>query len=212
MSPSDHGINALDEISSILIGNEVNALTGVVTRRDLERELESRPYDVIHFAQHGNSGVLHMSDGPVTVEWLTRRIARQSSLKLVFINACDSIETGAAIHNATGCVVISYARPISDRVASRFAEDVYGAIRSGASVHSAFYEALASAQRIFPEEEVRPILIDGHSADWEDRIRRLEKEVSELREIVSAHSRRIDTAILIIILLLEVVNTAIRFV
>ena len=191
VAPAQDGIDALNEIAVVTKENDVTALTGIVTRRDLERELQSEQYDIVHFAQHGTSGLLRLSDGLVTAEWLARRMEGQRNLKLVFINSCDSIEVGAAIHNAIGCPVISYPDPVVDRVASRFAEEVYGSLRSGAGISEAFHDAMASISRLFPDSGAEPILINGIQYARQDdflilcqRVREVEGEVRTLRRLV----------------------------
>lgn len=185
VAPLQPGIDARPEIAAVATGHTVTILDGHVTAWRLEDALREHQYDVIHFVQHGQAGLLQLSDRKVTLEWLVRVLGCQESLRLVFLNACDSVEIGAAIHNAVGCAVVANVGNITDKAALRMATDMYAALDNGATVEEAFAEAKASLRRLYPEEADIPVLINGH-APMEQMI------ISELSERMSAVERRLE--------------------
>jgi hypothetical protein len=215
VAPESRGINPIQEVSAISWGGEVRVLSGVVSRRDLESALLSEKWDVVHFAQHGDDYVLELSDGAVTLEWLVRRLrAVADHLKLIFLNTCNSALMGVAIHNMLGVPVIAFDGEVSDSIASRFAQDVYGSLRSGATVAVAFEEALGSIQRIFPDHQVRPVLVNGNHdiciTDLSRRIDKMEKEIEEIRYVIS--DRAYERWAIFAILIMQAITLAFNFI
>ncbi len=185
VAPLQPGIDARPEISAVATGHMVTILDGHVTAWRLEDTLREDQYDVIHFVQHGQAGLLQLSDRKVTLEWLVRILSHQRSLRLVFLNACDSVEIGAAIHNATGCAVVANTGPISDKAALLMATDMYAALDNGAAVERAFAEAQASLRRMYPNEADIPILINGHSME--------QAAITELSKRMEAVEQQLET-------------------
>ncbi|HEY65561.1 MAG TPA: CHAT domain-containing protein [Caldilineae bacterium] len=163
MAPRLAGIDARPEIAAVASGHEATILDGTVSSWRLEDALRERQYDVVHFIQHGDAGLLQMTDRKVTLEWLLRTFRHQWDLRLIYLNACDSVEIGAALHNSLGCAVVTNKADISEEVATRMACDLYEAMAAGAEVDDAFYEAKAGLRRLYPDQADIPILINGHS-------------------------------------------------
>ncbi len=152
--------NQYPELARIASGNEPTILDGTVTIQSLEMALDSGQYEIVHVIGHGDDNVLAMADGTVTTTWFTRRLRAQRGLKLVFINACNSVSTGAEVHNELHCAVIAHKSPIGDAAGYYFAASVYGALARGASIHNAFHEALDSFETLYKGES-QPILLNG---------------------------------------------------
>ncbi len=216
--PRQDGIDARPEISAVASGHEVTILDGLVTSWRLEDALQDRQYDVVHFAQHGQAGLLQLTDRKVTLEWLVRVFQGQQELRLVFLNACDSVEIGSALHNALGCAVVANKASISNDAALRLACDMYGAMAAGADVVYAFHEAKASLRRLYPQEADIPILINGHmwtSKALTDRVGDLERRVGVLERNMEewAERRTVITperVLLLIVVMLQIWQIVIR--
>ena len=191
VAPSQDGVDARPEIAAVATGHTVTILDGHVTAWRLEDALQEDQYDVIHFVQHGQAGLLQLTDRKVTLEWLVRVLRHQRSLRLVFLNACDSVEIGAAIHNAMGCAVVANTGPIADQAAVLLATDLYAALDNGATIGEAFAEAKASLRRMYSDEADIPILINGHLmgqaiiTELSERMRAVEQRLEILENKVN---------------------------
>ena len=154
-----------DELARIAGGNSLEVCDGAVDRGKLDAFLE-RQFDVIHFAQHGSRAGLELSDGVLEVADLTSMLERQQGLRLLFVNACNSVATGISLHNAFHVPVVAHDAPIDDRAAVAFAETLYRALRSSdALIHTAFERAVRTLQVRFPSDARTPQLINGDMAD-----------------------------------------------
>lgn len=152
------------ELARIASGNRPEIVDGAVDRAGLERALKAAQYDVIHFAGHGGSGVLQLSDGLLDEADLTSMVEDQVRLRFIFVNACDSLRVGAALHNELHVPVIAHDTEIGDGAAKRFAETFYRAYKQTEQVKEAFGRALRTLGRLFEDDANAPVLINGDMA------------------------------------------------
>lgn len=163
VAPEFNDIDVRSEALHIADSNIATIRSGQVPRKLVEEALSRRNYDVVHIGTHGDHGVLELSDGNVTLEWLVRRLRNQvPGLRLVFLNGCNSVDIGIAIHRELHIAVVSHRSPIRDDAAQRFAEEFYGSLSNGATIGEAFNEARESVGRLFDRQEDIPQLINGY--------------------------------------------------
>lgn len=172
------------ELARVASGNQVTVLDGLVDSQKLELALHEQ-YDVIHFAQHGNRGILQMSDGVLGAADLVSMLGWQTSVQLVVVNACNSVAIGIVIHNALHVPVVAHDAPISDGAALTFAEAFYRALRTPRmTVAQAYERALRVLQVQYPDEARTPQLLNGDMASTH--------ELDELRQYIEAGFARFD--------------------
>lgn len=179
----------ITEILGALDGVEVTVLEHA-TEKGLFDALDVGGYHVLHYMGHGGfdaarGGVLFLEDGagraaPLPARLLGDDLAERRSMRLVFLNACD---TGRTSHEAgqdpfTGVAsalvaagipaVIAMQVPVADRAAFAFAEKVYSMIAHGSPVDAA---VAVGRRAIFRTDETSlewatPVLFmrseDGH--------------------------------------------------
>ncbi len=144
-------------------GVEVDFLTDA-TLRALNKKLNERDYHVLHYMGHGDFdedngvGVLVMENEDGGVDgvdgeslYVALRDAR--SIRLVFLNACDTAKStrtqgkdpfagvATALVSAGVPAVVAMQFPISDRAAITFAESLYPGIAEGMPLDAAVAEA-----------------------------------------------------------------------
>ncbi len=166
VAPGETGLNTGTELARIAAGNQLEICDSAVDRGKLEAFLGNRMFDVIHFSQHGNRNGLVFSDGLLEVADLTSMLERQTQLKLLVVNACDSVATGISLHNAFHVPVVAHDAPITDAAAVAFSEVFYRALRNPqVAISVAFERALHTLQVRFANDARTPQLINGDMAD-----------------------------------------------
>jgi hypothetical protein len=146
--------------SGIRMDHELRAIKEAVLRSpnrellDLEVELGVRggglqeaidryQPDIVHFAghAHGSAGILvedeHGEEKVLSPEWLRDLFAHSPSVRVVVLNACDSLPIIQAIHDVVD-YGIGMNREVGDLAATRFAEGFYAALASSRTVEAAF--------------------------------------------------------------------------
>lgn len=189
-------LNTHVDLIAAMGGNLATPLHGVVPMREVLNEIASGQYDAIHFASHGTSNALATSDGMIDEEQLQIAIKKSSDngrqVRLVFLNACQSITTGIYIHSpreGSPSFVIGWRTDVKDTVANMFATRFYSALAmNGEDVHDAFDSGVYAIKRAYPDVEV-PLLLNGRLQDlriaMNDMIIRftsVEKELQESRK------------------------------
>lgn len=164
VAPQTDDLKVLPELSAIASGNRPVILQGAhVSRQALEQALASKQFDFIHFMLHGDHGLLMLSDGPITGEALARACHAQKELRVIFVNACNSLGTATVLHNALHVPVIAHEAEISDSAAIMFARECYAALACGIPLDKAFYSARETTLRLH-SGAVAPQIIDGDMA------------------------------------------------
>lgn len=143
------------------------------TLGELGRWLRTHQVHVLHFIGHGDldprtdDGVLYFCDehgrsSPVSASVLGPYVLDHDPLRLIVLNACRSASTGASdpfsgmaqgLVQQQAAAVVAMQFPITDRAATAFAEEFYGAVADGFPVD----QAVTSA---------RKALWAGYGAEW----------------------------------------------
>jgi hypothetical protein len=161
------------ELTNVAAGNEMTPLLGMVPFMRFEELLSGpRRYDVVHFAMHGDYSVLQFSDGTTTIESLVRALKRQRSLRLCFLNACNTASTAARINNDLGCAVIANEAPINSELAALYATEFYRAVAAEASFEDAETAAwntmdILAKRRGMTQDNLRPIFLASRNRESE---------------------------------------------
>ena len=180
------------ELARIASGNQPLILDGLVTSQALETILDGNQFEVVHIIGEGAINLLDLADGPVTTEWLARRLRKQSQLRLVFINACDSVSTGAALHRVLQVAVIANPLPVNDKAAHDFALSLYGSLARGATVNQAYDESCDSLTVLHPLAPT-PLLLNGRAMEDSQFQTEVLAKLSEVSCNQSAHQIQLDT-------------------
>jgi hypothetical protein len=195
----DGDLQNLAELIEAVGENIATPLRGTVTARELLQRLRSEQFDAVHFAGHGESMELGLSDGPLSIELLSSAIQEGTHPRLMFFNACASLPAAASLHGYGVGYTIGWRQDeVPDNAASSFAVTFYNSLRlNGGNVRRAFDSAIDMMRRHFPETE-EPIIING-------RMAALLAEVVELRASVkNRNSQALNTGHIISIVALIV--------
>jgi hypothetical protein len=159
-------VSAEAELAGIASGTTPEIINGLLDRSGLDRALrdDKVQYDAIHFCGHGAKSVLELSDGLLEANDFATMLDKQKRTKFVIINACDSLSTGAAVHNVLHVPVIAMDAPIEDRAAVHFARVFYSTYRRNSDVGDAFDTAIKSLLRVLPTQAIIPTIINGDMA------------------------------------------------
>jgi hypothetical protein len=132
---------------------------------DLLQYLNEHEATIIHFSGHGSgaTGLVMQDDsgqptlvGADALGALFKTLKR--NVRLVVLNACDSLVQAKAIAKEIDCVIAMRA-PIGDEAARVFAASLYRAIGFGRSIHEAFDQGKASLMLHGIPEADTPVLI-----------------------------------------------------
>lgn len=152
----------------------------LATKAALQSALRRQAYHMLHFIGHGDfdeaaeCGTLFLStdqgsSDPLPAADLGLLLHNERTLRLVFLNACESAQTGAT--NPFGGVaqtlvqqgvpaVVAMRYPVSDEAAITFAHEFYAALADGYAVDGALTEArVAVATRLGNGEWGAPQLL-----------------------------------------------------
>lgn len=159
-------VSADAELAGIASGTTPEIVNGLLDRAGLDRLLrdDKVQYDAIHFCGHGSKSVLELSDGLLEANDFATMLDKQKSVRFVIVNACDSLSTGAAVHNVLHVPVVAMDAPIEDRAAVHFARVFYSTYRRNQHVGDAFDAAVKSLLRVFPAQAIIPTIINGDMA------------------------------------------------
>lgn len=137
---------------------------------DLLQSLNEVVPHVAHFSGHGTkSGIVLLdADGQVkqvgkeALAYLLKTL--KGNLRLVVLNACDSLPQAKLIAEHIDCVV-GMNKPIGDQAAIVFAASFYRAIGFGSSVRQAFEQGKAALMLEGIPEERTPVLVPRPGID-----------------------------------------------
>ncbi|MEP0545557.1 MAG: CHAT domain-containing protein [Rhodothermales bacterium] len=183
----------IERVLRSLANVEVDVLEHA-TRDSLRDALDTKPYHVLHYMGHGGfeggTGVLFLEDDerravPLSGELLGGTLSAMPSLRLVFLNACDTGRTNheagrdpfggvaASLVLAGVPAVVAMQVPVSDRAALAFADKFYEQVAHRKPVDAA---VSLGRQAIYWEDQTSlewatPVLFmrapDGHLFDVE---------------------------------------------
>lgn len=150
------------ELVRVVSGNQATILDGNVDRAKLEMALGGQQFDVLHFAQHGDRGVLWLTDGELEMSDLISMLEPQRRVRLIILNACNSAAVASRIHNRFHIPVLYHDAPIGDEAAVRLSETFYRAFRAtNGNVEESYERSVDTLARLFPKDARTPQLING---------------------------------------------------
>ena len=209
-------LNVAPEIARVASGNSPVILDQYVSRARLATTLQTRQFEVVHFASHGSYDVLELSDGPVAVAEVANMLSGQCALKLIVLNACNSAGTAAILHDELYVPVVMYQAKANDGPAIRYAEALYDALGRGVGLREAHDRARDSIRKIFNiAESELPVLMNGSMTATDKRLDGIESRISKLEasmsELLRRNRSRLDLqtaliALLLIAILVDVIR------
>lgn len=155
---------------------------GLVDRQKLEAYLQT-PYEVIHFAGHGDLSILQLSDGALEVAELLGMLQAQTTLRFVVITACNSTRVGTEIHNANHVPVVLMQTAIGDAAAVRFSETFYRAYRAVPDLARAVDAGRAVLTKLYPAFADVVTFVNGDMATTTDLTTHMAYVRSEIQEM-----------------------------
>lgn len=143
---------AANEVRQVSMALHAVVLNGTVTRKDLVDTLsslgESKKWDVIWFATHGDSKGVKLSDSMISIADLTA-IVRNSGAYLVVLNSCSSRYVGLELHYELGVDVITTEADASDMSAFQTGTFLARHLANGLSVQDAFERSRPGQQSMY---------------------------------------------------------------
>src|SRR3954467_7855611 len=110
-----------------------------VRAAELQAALHHHRPDVVHFSGHGEdgAGILMDDDALVRAPVLVRLFRTFSHVRLVVLNACDTLRIADALVEVVDYVV-GMSAPVTDETAIAFSAAFCGALAAGSTVPTAF--------------------------------------------------------------------------
>jgi type II secretory pathway component PulF len=140
--------------------------------------------------QHGNHGVLEMSDRTISEERFALALSSQKNLRFVFLNACNSAGVASKVHNTAGTSVIFHEVPISDALAVRLASEFYNCLGSGVALGKALDDANSTVAREARAQKVE--FIEAHLINGGPSTQIMDK-LDRVFNLMSTQLQDIDT-------------------
>jgi hypothetical protein len=118
------------------------------TTKDIIKTLSTYPdrIAVFHYAGHATGQVLELEDQAANAKGIAGLLGEQSSLQLVVLNGCSTLEQVKQLFEAGVKAVIATSVPIGDDKAALFAATFYRALANKRSVKMAFEFAQAAVE------------------------------------------------------------------
>lgn len=114
------------------------------TTSDISERLETKlqgNLTIFHFAGHAAAQDIQLQDGQLGAEKLAAHLATAPFLKLVFLNACHSMQQAEVFFQAGIPALIVTTLPIGDELAADFATHFYQAFSRGDTIREAYTKA-----------------------------------------------------------------------
>lgn len=171
IAPKTNINNVADWVASAN-GRTLTVLNDMVTVREVLHEIASGRYRIIHFATHGCTTALQMSDGIIPDHSLedALRVAA-GKVDLVILGACNSIPIGAMLYRSGVPRVLSWRSEVSDRIAGLWATSFYRSLQMSGDIWDASQTASEAVRR---EGEEPPIYLNG-------RLVKLEQQINDMQ-------------------------------
>lgn len=177
----DSDLAVLAELIAAAGENQPTILHGNIGHRELLASLRGSVYDIIHFAGHGQTMRLTLSDGELSTEMLISSLDNQKRPNLIFLNACKSLSAAAQLYRHGANYVIGWRDDVSDTVAGEFAVAFYNTLKLNAHPHRAFDIARRMMTEFHPGAE-QPVILNGRMLSLEDEIAKLRSQIEEGRD------------------------------
>lgn len=168
----DIGLKNVEDWVSAAAGNQLTVLNGPVSVREALGHIASGKYQIIHFATHGNTGSLQLSNGEIPGELLEDAIRSAGNIELVILGACASVAMGAALYRAGVPRVLSWRADVGDETAVRWAQSFYASLHISGDLWDATHTAAETIMRLGAEP---PIYLNGRLSVMQAEIRRIER-------------------------------------
>jgi len=128
------------EIGAITESVTTAVLTGKVTLRLIRSAVLKEHYDIIHIVAHACAEGVKLGDELLTCEDLAK-VARQGRVKILFLNACDTVVCGQhAVDNGVD-VAICYRVDVMDDAAWEIAKVFYSTLAQDEEAIESAYQA-----------------------------------------------------------------------
>lgn len=174
----DSDLAVLAELIAAAGENQPTILHGLVSHRELLASLRGAAFDIIHFAGHGQTMRLTLSDGELSTEMLISSLDNQKRPNLIFLNACKSLPAAAQLHRHGANYVIGWRDDVTDQVAGEFAVAFYNTLKLNSHPHRSFDIARRMMTEFHPGIE-QPVVLNG-------RMLTMEEEIADLRSRIEA--------------------------
>lgn len=175
MAPASN-LKTTADIVAAANGMRVHVLDGLVSGREMLREIGAGGYEVVYFGGHGDDDGLEASDGRLDEEFLRQALRNASAgrLQIVVLNACNSISVAASLYRAgVAPRVIGWPGDASDGAAAAWAKSFFRSLAMGADYWEAYASSVDVLRAEFPQQRP-PELLNG-------RVSLLEQQVAEIR-------------------------------
>lgn len=169
VAPASNIQNVEDWVSAAN-GNRITVLNRYVSTREVLRAIASGSYQVVHFATHGCTTALQMSDGDIDMHLLQEALRAAGGIDLVILGACDSIVIGAELYKAGVPRVLSWRVQVDDAIASAWARTFYAALAMNHDIWTATQTAAETIEHLDAEP---PIYLNGRLVMLEAEVRKL---------------------------------------
>jgi hypothetical protein len=168
------------EIVAAANGMRVTVLDGLVSGREMLREIASGRHQVVFFAGHGDDSYLMMSDGRLADEYL-RQALSNASVEIVVLNSCRSISAAAALYRAgVAPRVVGWPDVMSDAGAVAWARAFFRSLALGADYWEAYASAVELLRAQFAEDRP-PELLNGRISLLETRVAAIQADLESMR-------------------------------
>lgn len=178
----DSDLAVLAELIAAAGENRPTILHGTVGHRELLSALRGDAYDIIHFAGHGQTMRLTLSDGELSTDMVTSSIENHKRPNLIFLNACKTLPAAIQLHQHGANYVIGWRDDVNDRVAGEFAVAFYNTLKLNDQPLRAFDIAKRMMTEVHPGAE-QPVILNG-------RMLAMEQEIADLRSRIAAGAVR----------------------
>lgn len=173
-------LGTLAELIAAAGENQPTILHGWVGHREVLAALRRDVYDIIHFAGHGTTMRLELSDGPLAVEMFISAMEKRP--QLIFLNSCRSLAAAAQMHRHGANYVIGWRDEVNDKIAGEFAVSFYNTLKLNNNPLATFGTARSILVEFYPEQEL-PVLLNGRMLTMEQEIEALRRKIEENKQI-----------------------------
>ena len=115
----------------------------------LRIHLESLNLALFHFGGHANRDALNMHDQSIFMEGLAEILARNQTLKLIFLNGCLTENLAKVLLQKGDKCIIATQRKVYDTLAKSFSTHFYQAFARNKSIQEAFDFSINSIKSIY---------------------------------------------------------------
>jgi hypothetical protein len=171
----DQRLDNVEDWIAAAQGLPLTILNRTVTVREVLDHIASGRYQIVHFATHGGTDTLLMSDGPLPAAMLEEAVRAAGHLELVVLGACKSVTIGAALYLGGVPRVLAWRDEVVDAIAGLWARSFYTALRMNGGTESIWNASVVAAEVVRAAGAEPPIYLDGRMVVLEGEIQRLQQ-------------------------------------